>query len=207
MFLSDHTSYDQLMDGQRSSLANGLSGKGKWTREYSETIDGPYPANEKLEPQDIYDKIIKAIPLADAKFPIADKEKFARVLFSQIYAESSGQTCVFSGSGPAGATQFTRGTWAAIYKTMGWVVPPLTARCIPWYAILAQVCLMAQLLQSARKGGYQTALENYNTEPTKATYARNILKTADSNKYDFAALAANADPDGSIRNAMRVEYP
>lgn len=184
----------------------------RWLRSCSEAKDGPYPEDGTVSDAEVLNWIYQAIPTAETKWPIANKQKFARVLFEQLFHESGKgndlHTCLFSGSGPAGLAQFSRGTWVSMQKTMGWISSPLTLqqRCDPWYAVLMQVCYMAQLLHNAR-GNYTKALQNYNASPVKVSYASGILKDYERGRHDYAMLESQSDPNGSRANAYRVEFP
>lgn len=192
-----------------------------WCREHSESVDGSYEAavgaygapGGSISDGEAMRLIYAAIAEVDPVYPIANKPEFAGVLFEQLYGESGGKdgrinTCCFSGSGPAGISQFSRGTWSeTVWKLMNWTAPPLTSRCNPWLGILAQVIYMAYKLDR-NDGNMRKALQSYNGDASrKVAYANNILTDYKNGKHDYAGLLQQSDPTGAVANANRVEFP
>jgi len=167
---------------------------------------------------DVYRMALRALPKAEAKYPVANRLKLARMMVPLVRKESSFNTEAVpskkTSSGWAkGLTQVTEGTQRDIEKRMGWPERPYSARTDdPQYSIDLGVANMAYLLGKF-SADMRQALYHYNQGPAAkysaksygVTYAAEILKDYDS--FDFAALERQLEPSvAASLYTMRGEF-
>ncbi len=158
-----------------------------------------------VTPLDVYRMALRALPKVEAKYPVANRLKLARVMIPLVKRESTFNTEAVpaqkTSSGWAkGLTQVTEGTMRDIEKRMGWEERSYSARTDdPQYAIDLGVAHLAWLL-SRNKADFKRALYHYNQGPyakysSKSygeKYSTSILNDYDT--YDFAALEQRLEP-------------